>query len=180
MHSRLQEYPETFLVHSRALEGAFSHLGPKSLTFQARGMCRWGLPPFPVQQLEGEGKPPSHSAPLFSLLPIPLPNLYCAPSILRIPQHLMLVTKPTKATLISSPCFSKQLSNFEMVISSTTCVTCYTLSFTLSYFFFLLFKMRISTLIPGLTFLPLFRGGLRAAGSRRGRMGCGAHHTTWA
>lgn len=68
MHSRLQQYPEMFLLHSRAFVGEFSHLGPKSLTFQARGMCRWGLPPFSVQQLEGEDKPSSHSTPLFSPL----------------------------------------------------------------------------------------------------------------
>lgn len=46
MHSRLQRSPEMFLVHSRAFAGEFSHLGPRSLTFWARGMCRWGLPPF--------------------------------------------------------------------------------------------------------------------------------------
>lgn len=40
MHSRLQQYPEMFLVHSRAFVAEPSHLGPNSLTPWARGMCR--------------------------------------------------------------------------------------------------------------------------------------------
>lgn len=40
MHSRLESYPAMFLVHSGGFSGAFSRLGPHSLTLWARGICR--------------------------------------------------------------------------------------------------------------------------------------------
>lgn len=45
MYSCLQQYPEMFLMHSRALVEESSHLGPNSLTLWARGICRWDSPP---------------------------------------------------------------------------------------------------------------------------------------
>lgn len=90
-------------------------------------------------------------------------------------QHniLYMVTKSTKAILILSPCFSIQLSNFKMLITSTRCVTCDTLHF-INYpvlFFFLLFKSRISTLITGLTFLPSCSGRVEICREQKGQDG---------